>query len=287
MVDGSHLDIHSERLALSEFDNTKRWQLMPPKLFPAPWANEHGFDKYGLWQRFSVKGVSQTMRYITPGIFLMGSLKEELGRQDNEYSHVRDIKNGFWIADTAVTQGLWTAVMGENPSVFSYSKHARNLPVENVNWFDSQRFCQRLNRIIPELKVTLPDEAQREYACRAGTRTVYWWGNEVSTQHANYYNMHRGPVDVASYAPNEWGLYQVHGNVWEWCQNIWKDDLSKYHVLNGLNGLLQNNERNNWQAALRGGSWKTSTFNFRAATRIQFNPKSRYSFFGLRLAITE
>ncbi len=241
---------------LAEIDTRQRWQQRPPKDFPSAWASEWGFDEYGLWQSFVVKGIYYKMRYIPPGTFLMGSPENEPERGDNEIQHQVTLTDGFWLAETTVTQQLWQAVMKENPSYF---KESELLPVEQVSWDDCQKFCQQLNQCVPGLSVELPTEAQWEYACRAGTQTPFSTGEQLTSEQANYRGSHpyndgakgeyRGKtVTVNAFTPNPWGLMQMHGNVWEWCEDVWGD----YEPQAQTNPLAQfESERR----VVRGGSW--------------------------------
>jgi formylglycine-generating enzyme required for sulfatase activity len=133
---------------------------------------------------------------------------------------------GFWLADTACTQALWGAVMGgKNPSRFQ--DDARN-PVENVSWDDVSDFLQRVASLVPGVVAELPTEAEWEYACRAGSETPFNFGATITPEQANYDGnspyaggekgvYRQKTVPVKSFAPNRWGLYEMHGNVWEWC----------------------------------------------------------------------
>lgn len=237
----SQYEFSQNPLDLTTFDTQKRWQLRPPPQFPAPWAVEWGSDEYGLWQTFAVKGIPLTMRYIPPGKFLMGSPKNEPERDDDEQQHPVEITEGFWLAETTVTQVLWRAVMGDNPSDFNPKTNDKvndnteeELPVEQVSWDDCQQFFKQLNQLIPELHLTFPTEAQWEYACRAGSQTPFNTGENLTTEQANYNGNYpyadfdrgvsRGKtVPVKRFQPNAWGLYQMHGNVWEWCLDSRRD----------------------------------------------------------------
>ena len=207
-----------------------------PELFPPVWAQAYGQDNFGLWTGIYIDALEVRFRWIPPGEFMMGSPKDEKGRWSAEGPvHNVQIASGYWMAETACTQSVWTAIMGENPSHFS---DAPENPVENVSWFDCQRFCERLNKANNDLLAHLPTEAQWEYACRAGTQTPFSFGKELTLEHANYNGKWtydekdndvkekslRRTVDVKSYKRNQWGLYQMHGNVWEWCEDDWHDN---------------------------------------------------------------
>ena len=157
---------------------------------PPSWADKNGWgtDEYGHWVTFSVENkqgqkITQRMRWIEPGTFLMGSPENEPERLDDEGpQHSVTIGRGFWLFDTACTQALWEAVMGENPSRFK----GADRPVENVSWNDCQDFLQRLNERLPGLDLALPSEAQWEYACRAGTTTPFSFGANITPEQVNY-----------------------------------------------------------------------------------------------------
>lgn len=269
---------------LAEIDTRQRWQQRPPKEFPSSWASEWGFDEYGLWQRFVVKGIYCKMRYIAPGTFLMGSPENEPERFDNEIQHQVTLTDGFWLAETTVTQQLWQAVMGENPSYFKVSEQ---LPVEQVSWDDCQQFCQQLNQCVPGLSVDLPTEAQWEYACRAGTQTPFSTGEQLTTEQANYdgnYPYNDGPkgeyrektVVVDAFTPNPWGLMQMHGNVWEWC----KDGFSEYKSPMQVDPVADPDSE---LRPLRGGGWIYFGRGCRSADRLAYRRGDASFNFGLRV----
>jgi formylglycine-generating enzyme required for sulfatase activity len=174
---------------------------------------------------------------IPAGTFIMGSPKDEPGRYDDEEQHEVIIEKEFYLQTTPVTQSQWEAVMGNNPSRFKDNKDAPNCPVESVSWYDVQEFVKKLNAA-PEtiekgIEYSLPTEAEWEYACRAGTTTPFWNGDCLSTDQANYdgnypmpncekgiYRQRTTPVKI--FKPNPWGLFDMHGNVWEWCQDEYK-----------------------------------------------------------------
>ncbi len=210
------------------------------------WASSIGRDRHGLFAEVQVNGVGFVLRWIPPGEFLIGSPEDEPGRYGDEGpQHRVRFAQGFWLAETACTQALWRAVTGENPSRFK----GDDRPVENVSWNDVQAFLQQLNTAHPGLALRLPSEAEWEYACRAGTETPFWFGAELTTDRANY---GRGEtVPVKHFQPNPWGLYQVHGNVWEWCQDRW------HYSYQGApeDGQPWETGGDPEEAVLRGGSW--------------------------------
>jgi formylglycine-generating enzyme required for sulfatase activity len=251
---------------------------------PPAWASEWGQDRYGVWVAFEVRGVTQRMRWIPPGRFIMGSPADEPERWDRELAHQVTISRGFWLADTACTQKLWEAVMGENPSGFKGSER----PVETVSWDDCKGMISRLNQLAPGLDLRLPTEAEWEYACRAGTTTPFSFGTNITTDQVNYdgdfpyaggkKGIDRGEtVDVASLPPNPWGLYEMHGNVWEWCED-WFGEYPTDPQVDPV-GPGQGSDR-----VLRGGSWISFARGVRSASRGRDWPDARGSSTGFRLA---
>ena len=140
-----------------------------PDPFPPAWASEWEEDsEWGLAATLNLKGVKQTFRWIQPGTFLMGSPEGEVDREKDETQHQVTLTRGYWLADTACTQALWRAVMGDDPSRF---KDDATNPVEQVSWDDVQTFLKRLNVLVPGFDSGLPSDAQWEHSCRAGTST--------------------------------------------------------------------------------------------------------------------
>jgi formylglycine-generating enzyme required for sulfatase activity len=256
---------------------------LPPE-FPAPWASDWGVDPYGLWMGLTAGGVRQAFRWIPPGRFRMGSPLEEAGRGEDETPHEVELTQGFWLADTACTQALWEAVMGENPSHFQGAER----PVEQVSWEQASAFFDRLNAQVKGLSLRLPTEAEWEYACRAGTRTPFWFGDNISTDQVNYDGntpyaggnkgeSRNQTVEVKALPCNGWGLYQMHGNVWEWCSD-WYGEYPQDGVTDPM-GPASGEGR-----VLRGGSWASDARDVRSAQRYAVTPVGRSHYFGFRLA---
>ncbi len=260
-----------------------------PDNFPASWASGWGENQYGLWMTFNYKGVRHLFRWCEPGTFLMGSPANEPEREPwetgNETQHLVTLTRGFWIAETPVTQALWEIFMGDNPSEFKGAE----LPVDSVSWNDAQRFINKLNGMKPELQLCLPSEAQWEYACRAGATTPFSFGDNITTDQVNYngnypYNKSRKgeyrerTVEVKSLPPNAWGLYQMHGNVWEWCQD-WYGQYPRQSVTDPQR-VVSSTHR-----VLRGGSWGNRSRFCRSASRRAYVPADLYNFCGFRLAL--
>ena len=257
-----------------------------PTEFPSLWACAWGQDKYGYWQAFKLNDVQQVMRWIPPGVFQMGSPDNEAERLDNENLHSVTLTQGYWLAETACSQSLWSAVMKGNPS--NFSDNLEN-PVNRVSWLECQRFFTTANALLPEgLILRFPTEAEWEYACRANTQTVFCWGNGLSTKQANYdgnFPYDKGKkgefrqrvVEVLQFSANPWGLYQMHGNVWEWCADLYVENLNGDEV----EPIKSNDGRSR---VLRGGCWRYSGHYLRSAYRYDFEQHLRLHYIGFRLA---
>ena len=254
-----------------------------------PWAARHGTDEFGFWAEFDVKGrssiVTQRCRWIAPGTFQMGSPPDEVDRSDDETPHEVTLTRGYWLADAACTQALWQAVMGNNPSHF---KDDPANPVEQVSWEDVQTFIARLNELVLGLAAGLPSEAQWENACRAGTTTPFSFGKNITPEQVNYdgnnpyadgkKGLYRNrTVPVRSLPPNPWGLYEMHGNVYEWCAD-WYGDYPEGPQIDP-SGPPQGVRR-----VLRGGAWGGGGRYCRAANRHGIEPGFRGNRLGFRLA---
>jgi formylglycine-generating enzyme required for sulfatase activity len=251
------------------------------------WTSEQplGVDRYGLFAEIAVAGVSQRFRWMAPGHFLMGSPPEEPEREDDEVQHEVRLSRGFWLADTTCTQALWQAVTGANPSEFQ--DDVRN-PVENVSWNDVQTFLSELNRRVPGLQARLPSEAEWEYACRAGTTTPFSFGDKITPEQVNYNGnqpyagaekglYRQKTMPVGSLPANPWGLYEMHGNVWEWCADWYGDYPSTPQV--DPTGPQTGDSR-----VLRGGSWFYLGGFARCAFRFGYVPDDRGRHIGFRFA---
>lgn len=241
---------------------------------PPDWATGWGQDPYGVFVEFTVDEVIQKMRWIPPGRFQMGSPESEKDRLSGEGpQHEVTLSQGFWMFDTLCTQALWQAVMGDNPSRFEGKKR----PAEKVSVDDVQMFIETLNDRISGLELTLPSEAQWEHACRAGTTTAYSYGDKAdpALMNVNESNIaETTPVD--RYPPNPWGLYDMHGNVWERC----RDSFRSYEAMPALDPEGPETD----DRVMRGGSWARVARFARAAFRLRFVPVLRSDLFGFRCA---
>ena len=274
----------------------------------------------GTRMTLTVAGVECAFRWIPPGSFLMGSplseqleataqddlemILEEYGPDYNAYEdevqHKVNISRGFWMMETLITQEMWEAATGSNPSPSMYGTSKR-LPVLCVLWDDCQEFVAKLNAagICPDgFQFSLPTEAEWEYACRAGTTTAYWFGDALDGVMANcdgnepFGTEKAGPrlnrpSEVGSYPPNPWGLFDMHGNVLEWTLD-WE-----WHI--DWNGPYPTEEVTDPKGAefgsgrvVRGGGWDDPAVFCRSACRRSLKPDDPYVDWavGARLVLT-
>jgi formylglycine-generating enzyme required for sulfatase activity len=204
---------------------------------------------------------------------------------DEQPIHTVTLTTGFHIGIHLVTQAQWKAVMGSDPSYFK----GLNRPVESVTWHECYEFCTKLGGLLMERAVVrLPSEAEWEYACRAGTETEFNVGNVINTDLANYdgnYSFNDSPkgisrketTDVGSFPANAWGLYDVHGNVWEWC----RDAKRTYTAADQTDPHGQSNSDT---FVMRGGSWRYSPGYCRSAYRSKNVPAYRGCNCGFRVS---
>jgi serine/threonine protein kinase len=232
-------------------------------------------------------GVVLNFGYCPAGSFMMGSPVDEEDRREDENQVQVKISEGFWMGIYEVTQRQWEAVMGSNPSQFK----GEDLPVETVSWENAQAFIGKLNQGggLPEgWKYALPSEAQWEYACRAGTDSVFGFGDSLSSGQANFngYSSYGGASEgahlgatsaVGSYKADGWGLHDMHGNVCEWCADWYGEKLE-----GGTDpvGASSGSNRVN-----RGGSWFDNGRDCRSADRDWDDPGYRIIDLGIRLAV--
>ena len=233
-------------------------------------------------------GVTLDLAWIPAGTFTMGSPAGEAERIGNEGpQHEVRFAQGFWMGQTEVTQAQYEQVTGGNPSNWK----GANLPVENVSWNDAKEFCRKASQTTGQ-EVRLPSEAEWEYACRAGTTTPFHYGDSLDATMANfdgnypYGNGRKGEyrqrtTAVKSFRPNAWGLYDMHGNVWEWCEDGYHDS---------YNGAPRDGSP--WLSpagsyrVLRGGSWYDDARYCRSAYRSGFVPVSANFNFGFRVVLS-
>jgi formylglycine-generating enzyme required for sulfatase activity len=271
---------------------------------PPEWAHGYGFDAFGPFASFTVGEATQRLRWVPPAVFWMGSPEGEAGRDDDEVQHDVELTEGYWMADSPVTQALWMGVMGDNPAQFKHPER----PVDTVSWEDAQRFIDQLNRQIG-LEMRLPTEAEWECACRAGTNTatyagdlkifgehnapildaIAWYGGNSGVEfdfgHAfdssgwvekQYPHNRAGSRIVGLKAPNALGLYDTLGNVSEWCSDWYADyDGSVVNPTGPRKGVGR---------VVRGGSWYYKAKAVRAAYRRMGEPGGRFILSGFRLS---
>lgn len=254
-------------------------------------------------------GTALPMVHILPGSFQMGSPLDEPGRQDDENQHLVQLTQGYWMAATEVSQALYEEVIGTNPSRWISPLR----PVENVTWFDCVRFCNQLSEVHgfqPAYKISentvgweqsadgyrLPTEAEWEYASRAGTSTRFSFGDDPSQLHrfGNYCDRtcdrqwrdtahvdgyyHTSPI--GSFASNPWGLFDMHGNLWEWCWDWWTPFESSA-LIDPLGPAAGNIK------AERGGCWEVGPDMCRQAYRHYVEPDQKRSYLGFRIVRTQ
>ena len=227
-------------------------------------------------ENFTIPDLGLEMIWVKPGSFMMGSPK----RLKNESHHQVTLTKGFYLGKHEVTQAQWERVMGSKPS---RHKNADS-PVEKVSWNDAVDFCKKLmvmekkaGRVPQGMSYQLPTEAQWEYACRAGTNTMYSWGDTITKTNANYSDSGvKQTRAVGQYAANPWGFHDMHGNVWEWCAD-WYADYPSGSVTDPI-GPASGSYR-----VLRGGSWHKAAPFLRSAQRIHEKPSGRGGTLGFRV----
>ena len=216
--------------------------------------------------------------YVKPGSFMMGSPANESGRYDDEMQHRVTLSKGFYMQTTEVTQGQWRAIMGSSPSKFSNC--GEDCPVEQVSWDDVQTFISKLNRKKGGNRYRLPTEAEWEYAARAGSTARFCYGDDEGrlSEYAWYSGNSGGKTHpVAQKQPNAWGLYDMHGNVYEWCQD-WYDKNYPSGNVTDPTGPSSGSLR-----VLCGGSWSSLAEFCRSAIRYGKFSATRNLYLGFRL----
>lgn len=207
--------------------------------------------------RMIKKFLDEPFVMVPKGNFVMGS---EQGLPIEMPRHCVNIEKDFFFGVHPVTQRLWQKINGSNPSHF---KSGDFLPVENVDWHDACRFCISLSSLIGK-KVRLPTEAEWEYACRAGSTTEYFWGDESKNAPAHAWfelNSLDSTHPVGTKKPNQWGVHDMAGNVWEWCADLWRADYTT-DALELRRPSIEMERR-----VIRGGAWDMDVFRCRSAYR--------------------
>jgi formylglycine-generating enzyme required for sulfatase activity len=234
-------------------------------------------------------GVKLEMIAIPGGTFWMGSPTNEAERNNDEGPQHQVTVPSFFMGKYPLTQAQYQAIMGKNPAYFK----GNNRPVENVSWDDAVLFCQKLSQRTGK-NYRLPSEAEWEYACRAGTKTPFSFGDNITTDLVNYngtYPYKSAPkgkyreqtTDVGTFPPtfppNPFGLYDMHGNVWEWCEDDWHEN----YIDAPTDGSAWNSQSGSNTKLLRGGSWSYHARYCRSAYRIRDSRDIRYSSCGFRV----
>ena len=280
---------------------------------PPHWAIGWGEDQYGVFANAKAHGVSFCLRWIPPGQFIIGSPESEQGRYDDENPQTQiTLAQGYWFMDAPVTQALWEAVMGDNPSRFK----SPDRPVETVSRDDVGKFLVKLNKALTGASLRLPSESEWEYACRAGSEEatyagsmqilgrrdapvldeIAWYGGNSGEgfeledgfdssgwDEKQYDHKVAGTHPVRMKRPNNWGCYDLLGNVLEWCEDVW------FESHDGIDqaGAARRGESNSKEGArvVRGGSWINYARNVRAAFRDWVEPDLRDDYLGFRCVL--
>ena len=225
----------------------------------------------------TVNGIKYNMVWVEGGTFRMGATSEQDGdAYDNEKPAHSVTLSSYYIGKTEVTQALWKAVMGSNPSEFK----GDNRPVESVSWDDCQAFIRKLNALTGQ-NFRLPTEAEWEFACRGGNNSrgyKYSGSNYIDNVAWHDGNFGDKTHPVATKSPNELGIYDMSGNVWEWCAD-WYGDYSSGRQTNPK-GPYDGSDR-----VRRGGSWGFDAWCCRSSARDSDDPTDRFYYLGLRLAL--
>ena len=233
----------------------------------------------------TVDGIEYAFRWCPAGAFTMGSPSSETCHNSDETQHSVTLTKGFWMLETEVTQAMWESVMGTtvrqqrdkaDPDWSLYGEGAE-YPIYYVNWEESRTFCEQLSSKLG-VQVSLPTEAQWEYACRAGTTGVY--AGDLDAMAWHWENSGGQTRPVRQKQPNKWNLYDMHGNVWEWCSD-WYGPYVESPASDPI-GPNSGSAR-----VFRGGSWYRLAEYCRSAYRFYYEPGSRHFNLGFRIVLAE
>ncbi|MEI6786266.1 MAG: formylglycine-generating enzyme family protein, partial [Verrucomicrobiota bacterium] len=255
---------------------------------PYLWADKSAPATGWRFYRAVAFAAPTNMAFIPPGAFRMGSPTNEVDRYGSEGPQTAvTISRGFWMGRNEVTQGEYLAVMGSNPSFFTGDT---NRPVETVSWYDATAYCAALTqrermagRIGPNSAYRLPTEAEWEYGCRGWTATRFSYGDDPGYTNLPlyaWYAVNSGATThpVGKKLPNPWGLHDMHGNVFEWCQD-W------FGTYPGGIAVDPQGPPTGSLRVFRGGFWDYYAWYCRSAFRYNFNPDSSYSYLGFRVVL--
>ena len=246
-------------------------KVIAPETVVPVWASAGGTDDHGRWLDIPIRGVPLRLRFVPTGRFVMGSLATNPAFRPDEQAVEVTLSHNFWMGESEVTQAQYFSLMGTKPSGFRGDR----LPVENITWHESVAFTRRLNSFIPGLHARLPTEAEWEYACRAGSEEhasslpIGWFsGPNISSSQV-----------VMGLPANAWGLYDMQGNVMEWCQDMYGPYPSQPSIdplqLDGISRVA------------RGGSWAVDISEGRPATRGKYLPVAHHAHLGMRIVVEE
>jgi formylglycine-generating enzyme required for sulfatase activity len=277
------LDVHGNDLNPAAIESLLRWR------------SSHPPNTLGLQRLTNALGMEFVC--VPRGTFLMGSSPEERDRYDDEDPHhAVTLTRPFYLGVYQVTQRQYEQVMGRNPSRFAHGRGGGPFhPVEQISWNDAVEFCHRLAELPSESKrgyrYRLPTEAEWEHACRAGTETPFAFGRTITAHQANFdgnFPYNGGPAGpyrnatapVGSYRPNAFGLFDMHGNIWEWCQDWFQDDAYGAGDWIDPQGPQYGHDR-----VLRGGGWYNNAGSCRSAYRYWDQPEDSDDDMGFRVVL--
>ena len=239
--------------------------------------------------------------WVEPGTFMMGSPKDEPLRHPFENQHRVKLTEGFYLGQYEVTQTQYKWVMGAIPSRYIEDgyKQGEDIPVGGVSWNDAIAFCKKLTAMerkagrLPEgMSFQLPTEAEWEYACRAGTTTTYWWGNDADVNKANYGGPNARPLTgivqpVGQYRPNPWGFHDMHGNVYEWCNDHVGANVEEvpYPERDAIDPQGKRPGKDSQSKVQRGGCFLSHAAQIRSAYRHSHPAYDRIHYKGFRVAL--
>lgn len=264
------IEARKDQLTATDTKNTEPDNIVEPTPSPSGRAGE------------GLSAIADGMVFVSGGTFTMGCLNEKRDGacEDNEKPSHSVTLSDFYISRTEVTQAQWQAIMGSNPSEF---KDCPTCPVEKVSWEDVQEFLKKLNDLSSGVKYRLPTEAEWEYAARGGGKSkdyLYSGSNQIG-EVAWYGGNSSGKTHpIGTKKKNELGLFDMSGNVYEWCQDVWHENYEGAPK----NGAAWMKDGNQGIRVVSGGSWSLNTVNFRVADRLRYYADDRGSDFGFRLA---